>query len=158
MEKLDPSIPELAEIFALQIPEHEFSTAELQGYLLTCKKQPSQATAGISAWVNSEKGEKRARTEREELRKQKVKEGRERREEKQIKGAVERLNGVYGGYGIGGRGFVGGGGGSCERQATEVNGASGVNGRARLVSMKVLTNGNRHGMESVTTPEPTSPV
>lgn len=44
----------LAEIFASRIPEHHFSPAEIQGYLLAYKGTPSQALEGIAQWVTDE--------------------------------------------------------------------------------------------------------
>src|SRR5579875_927059 len=41
----------LSETFASHVPPDEFSTAEIQGYLLGCKNQPEQAVAGIAEWV-----------------------------------------------------------------------------------------------------------
>jgi len=57
--------------FAALIPEDEFSTAELQGYLLTCKKDPVEAVAGVVAWIEKERAEKRDRAEHEKQRKEK---------------------------------------------------------------------------------------
>ncbi|THU96901.1 hypothetical protein K435DRAFT_663629, partial [Dendrothele bispora CBS 962.96] len=45
-------------------PSLSFSTAELQGYLLTCKRQPLQAKEGVVNWVNDERTERRKRQER----------------------------------------------------------------------------------------------
>lgn len=51
---LSSRLAELGEEFASGVPEYEFSTAQLQGYLLTCKMQPVEAASGIRAWVKSE--------------------------------------------------------------------------------------------------------
>ncbi|KAL1693228.1 P-loop containing nucleoside triphosphate hydrolase protein [Schizophyllum commune] len=56
----------LAEIFAAQLPEYEFSVADLQGYLLRHKSQPQRAARGLTEWVQEE----RARRERERLEKE----------------------------------------------------------------------------------------
>ncbi|KAL1743784.1 P-loop containing nucleoside triphosphate hydrolase protein [Schizophyllum fasciatum] len=56
----------LAEIFAAHLPEHEFSIADLQGYLLRHKSQPQRAARGLTEWVKEE----RARRERERLEKE----------------------------------------------------------------------------------------
>lgn len=44
----------LAQEFAENIPEHEFSTAELQGFLLSCKREPERAATGVQAWADQE--------------------------------------------------------------------------------------------------------
>lgn len=62
----------LASKFSNAIPSHEFSTAELQGYLLTWKISPSQAAAGAAAWVELEMAEKRANVAQEEEKKNKA--------------------------------------------------------------------------------------
>jgi mitochondrial chaperone BCS1 len=94
-EKPSSTLPRLAETFAAGVPQHEFSTAELQGYLLSCKKTPESAAAGIDAWVEQERVERREREEREEKRKQKLREAKEKREVSQLRGPLARLGGVY---------------------------------------------------------------
>jgi chaperone BCS1 len=69
-------LTELANQFAESVPADEFSTAELQGYLLTCKMKPLDAVSGILEWIEQERLEKRERAEREEKRKEKLKESR----------------------------------------------------------------------------------
>lgn len=69
-----PHLSELASQFAESVPEDEFSTAELQGYLLTCKMKPLDAVSGISEWIQHERTEKREREEREKQRKEKLRE------------------------------------------------------------------------------------
>ncbi len=46
-QDLPAFIRTLACQFRNAVPAHEFSTAELQGYLLTCKLSPTQAANGI---------------------------------------------------------------------------------------------------------------
>lgn len=65
---------QLAEKFAECIPEDEFTTAELQGYLLMCKMKPLVALSGVTEWVEQERAEKREREEREARRKEKLRE------------------------------------------------------------------------------------
>jgi len=67
----------LAKTFSQDVPENEFSTAELQGYLLSCKKQPEQAATGIGAWVEQERIERKERKEREIERKAKEQQSRD---------------------------------------------------------------------------------
>jgi chaperone BCS1 len=66
----------LARQFAESVPEDEFSTAELQGYLLMCKMSPSAAVSGIDKWIEHERKGRREREEREKHRKQKARESR----------------------------------------------------------------------------------
>ncbi|KAJ7584988.1 hypothetical protein C8J56DRAFT_1053390 [Mycena floridula] len=49
---------DLAVRFASLVPPSEFTTAELQGFVLSCKKNPAQALLGISAWVEFEEERK----------------------------------------------------------------------------------------------------
>lgn len=78
-DSLDPDnkqtrLSELANQFAESIPADEFSTAELQGYLLMCKMKPLDAASGIVEWIEQERADKREREEREEKRKEKMRE------------------------------------------------------------------------------------
>ena len=85
------AIRALAENFAEGVPEHEFSTAELQGYLLTCKKEPELAVEGISEWVVQERKERADREKREAERKAKSWEARDKRDANQLQGSLARL-------------------------------------------------------------------
>ena len=78
------AIHSLAEKFALDVPEHEFSTAELQGYLLSCKKEPEMAVEGVSDWVEQERRDRKDREDREAERKAK-------RDANQLQGSLARL-------------------------------------------------------------------
>ena len=81
----------MAEKFAEGVPEHEFSTAELQGYLLTCKKEPEQAVEGVLEWVMQERKERADRESREAERKAKSWEARDKRDANQLQGSLARL-------------------------------------------------------------------
>ncbi|KAL4246541.1 hypothetical protein AB1N83_014446 [Pleurotus pulmonarius] len=70
----------LADQFSSGIPEDTFSIAELQGFLLSCKKRPLDAAAGVQAWVVKELEQRREREEREEMRKLKLKAAKEKRD------------------------------------------------------------------------------
>jgi len=72
-------IRSLACQFRDAVPAHEFSTAELQGYLLTCKTSPTQAANGIAAWVESEMAERMAKKAREGAKKEERRKAAERR-------------------------------------------------------------------------------
>jgi chaperone BCS1 len=69
---LSRSLDELCSSFASAVPEHEFTAAELQGYLLTCKWDPETAVAGLGAWVEDERRQRTERLEREEREKGKM--------------------------------------------------------------------------------------
>ena len=95
-EELSPSekisaIQALAENFAQGVPEHEFSTAELQGYLLTCKMEPERAVEGVSEWVEQERKDRADREAREAERKAKSLEARDKRDANQLQGSLARL-------------------------------------------------------------------
>ncbi|KAK7464358.1 hypothetical protein VKT23_006525 [Stygiomarasmius scandens] len=66
-------ITQLSELFASRVPLNEFSTAELQGYLLTWKKQPYRAAAAVEEWIQGERAERKERKEREETEREKAK-------------------------------------------------------------------------------------
>jgi chaperone BCS1 len=85
------AIQTLANEFAEYVPEHEFSTAELQGYLLTFKKDPEQAVEGILDWIVQERKEKADREVREAERKAKNLEARDKRDANQLQGSLARL-------------------------------------------------------------------
>ena len=59
----------LAEEFAQLFPGDEFSTAALQGYLLSCRENPVQAVEELTAWIEKERRE-RSKKERERKEKQ----------------------------------------------------------------------------------------
>jgi hypothetical protein len=59
----DSDISVLADNFASQLPELEFSTAQIQGYLLGHRLSPKTAAANVSDWVLGE----RADRQREEV-------------------------------------------------------------------------------------------
>lgn len=54
-------LADLGKEFAKCVPENEFSTAQLQGYLLMCKMQPLEAALGVTEWIQSEQVVARAR-------------------------------------------------------------------------------------------------
>jgi mitochondrial chaperone BCS1 len=65
------SLAELRDSFAALLPEDEFTTAELQGYLLTCKWDPACAVDGFGPWMNMVRNERVERVVREEKEKEK---------------------------------------------------------------------------------------
>ncbi|KAJ3867154.1 P-loop containing nucleoside triphosphate hydrolase protein [Lentinula novae-zelandiae] len=64
-------ITNLAKSFASQVPSHEFSVAELQGYLLGYKKQAEEAAVGVAAWIEQERQYKREEEEKANERRSK---------------------------------------------------------------------------------------
>ena len=88
------TLVELAKEFASHVPEHEFSTAELQGYLLMCKKSPEHAVSEISEWVEVERKERKERKENEEERKRQLKEKKEAKEAERLQGSLTRIGGT----------------------------------------------------------------
>lgn len=69
-------LAKLAQEFASHIPERTFTTAELQGFLLLCKKQPFLAVNTVRDWVQSEFAARKEKEEREVERKRKQREKR----------------------------------------------------------------------------------
>ncbi|KAF8829977.1 hypothetical protein HHX47_DHR2000296 [Lentinula edodes] len=65
------SITNLSKSFASQVPSHEFSVAELQGYLLGYKKQAEEAAVGVAAWIEQERKYKREEEEKANERRSK---------------------------------------------------------------------------------------
>ncbi|KAG6918725.1 hypothetical protein DXG01_012210 [Tephrocybe rancida] len=99
------SIANLATQFASHIPEHVFSTAELQGFLLSCKRDSSRAVNTVSEWVKKELGERREKEAREEARKAKAKAKRDERERRDVDTTIAKLGGIVGGM-VNGGGMV----------------------------------------------------
>ncbi|KAJ3851015.1 P-loop containing nucleoside triphosphate hydrolase protein [Lentinula lateritia] len=64
-------ITNLSNSFASQVPSHEFSVAELQGYLLGYKKQAEEAAVGVAAWIEQERRYKRDEEEKANERRSK---------------------------------------------------------------------------------------
>lgn len=60
--------------FAEQLPEDEFTTAELQGYLLSHKKNPDGAVKDLNEWIERERAERVRRKEVEQKARAKNKE------------------------------------------------------------------------------------
>lgn len=91
-EEAAAQVEKLAELFADRIPAHEFSPAEIQGYLLKNKRDPDRAVAGAGAWVvetrkekmekELEEAEEKRRVEEEEKKKKKEEEEKEKKKKK----------------------------------------------------------------------------
>ena len=67
-----PNTAELADSFAQKIPDHEFSVAELQGYLLDWKMKPVDALEGVEQWIEGERALRKDREARETQRKERL--------------------------------------------------------------------------------------
>ncbi|KAL1842936.1 hypothetical protein VTJ49DRAFT_3724 [Mycothermus thermophilus] len=76
-------VNKLAEQFAAKIPEHEFSPAEIQGFLLKNKRTPEKAVEGAEQWVVDRRKEKKEKEikEAEERRKKEEEEKKEKEEQ-----------------------------------------------------------------------------
>lgn len=84
-------IEALSHDFAAKIPEHEFSPAEIQGFLMRHKRDPEAAIRLADGWVaetrkqKKEKEIKEAEKKREEEKKRKEEEEKKRKEEEEEK-------------------------------------------------------------------------
>ncbi|TPX10203.1 uncharacterized protein E0L32_001400 [Thyridium curvatum] len=81
-DEITERVNKFAEDFAAKIPSHEFSPAEIQGFLLRHKRIPDAAIAGAEQWVvdtRKEKKEKELR-EAEDKRKEEEKKMKEKEE------------------------------------------------------------------------------
>lgn len=66
------SLSDFAERFAGCIPPDEFSTAELQGYLLGHKKAPGAAMHGIDEWIAAQRRDRMEKAEREKKKRERM--------------------------------------------------------------------------------------
>ncbi|KAK3902558.1 mitochondrial chaperone bcs1 [Staphylotrichum tortipilum] len=79
----------LAETFAARIPAHEFSPAEIQGYLLKNKRTPEKAAEGAEQWVVETRKEKKEKELKEAEKKRKAEEKEKEEAEKKKEGDDE---------------------------------------------------------------------
>lgn len=91
-DEITAEMEKLAEEFAAKIPAHEFSPAELQGYLLKNKRDAVGAVRGAEAWVVEARKEKAAKQlkEAEEKRKKEEEERKAKEEEEKKKAKEEK--------------------------------------------------------------------
>ena len=83
----------LATEFAARIPAHEFSPAELQGYLLKNKRDPEAAVKGVDEWVvetRKDKKEKELKAAEEKRKKEEEEKKEKEKKEKEEKEAKEK--------------------------------------------------------------------
>ncbi|KAK3692486.1 BCS1 N terminal-domain-containing protein [Podospora appendiculata] len=85
-------ISKLAEEFAAKVPEHEFSPAEIQGFLLKNKRNPEAAVEGADKWIVERRKERQEKEilDAERKREEEVKKKKEEEEEKKKKEEEER--------------------------------------------------------------------
>ncbi|KAK4034439.1 putative mitochondrial chaperone BCS1-B [Parachaetomium inaequale] len=93
-EETIAKVDALAVQFAARIPAHEFSPAELQGYLLKNKRDPEKAVAGAEEWVVATRKEKKEKELKEaEEKREREKREKEEKEEAEKKNKEERKKG-----------------------------------------------------------------
>ena len=80
-DEKDQKLQDRSEAFAEQLPEYEFTTAEIQGYLLSHKKDPEGAVKDLQEWVECERAERERRKEVEKKEREKAKERAQRLQE-----------------------------------------------------------------------------
>ncbi|KAJ7681516.1 P-loop containing nucleoside triphosphate hydrolase protein [Mycena rosella] len=68
----DTRLTELAQQFAAAMRDYEFSTAELQGYLLSNRERPVAAAAEMGAWVVRQRAERQEKAELKAERKERM--------------------------------------------------------------------------------------
>ena len=81
----------LADKFSSLFPDDEFSTAELQGYLLAWKKDPQGALDHFQGWTDDLRKERHAKEERERKRREKIKRNRDYNEAMHLQGGLAKL-------------------------------------------------------------------
>ncbi|KAF8422729.1 P-loop containing nucleoside triphosphate hydrolase protein [Tirmania nivea] len=67
----DDEIVNLANAFSEKVPEHVFSPAEVQGFLLRHKKYPRRAAVEVAAWVEQELSKKMEKERKERMKRAK---------------------------------------------------------------------------------------
>lgn len=93
-DEITAEIEKLADDFAARIPAHEFSPAELQGYLLKNKRDARGAVRGAEAWVVEARKEKAAKQlkDAEDKRKQEEEDKKAKDEAEKKKSEKEKKN------------------------------------------------------------------
>lgn len=87
-------INSLADDFANQIPEKTFTTAELQGYLLTCKFKPEKAVNDAKEWADNTMKEKKEMEEKKKAKVEKAQEKRDKEEVEKLQSTLKKMNGI----------------------------------------------------------------
>jgi chaperone BCS1 len=86
------SIEELATAFADALPEAVFSPAEIQGFLLTQKKDPLKAVLEVGAWRDGERQKKQPNKTEKETRAETEPNGDEKQDRKEVATADLKAN------------------------------------------------------------------
>jgi len=92
-EEIMAGVEVLAARFATKIPGHEFSPAEIQGFLLKHKRSPEAAVDGAEQWVQDarkEKKEKELKEAEDKRKKEKEEKEKKEKEEKEKKEKEEK--------------------------------------------------------------------
>ncbi|KXN90384.1 Mitochondrial chaperone BCS1 [Leucoagaricus sp. SymC.cos] len=87
-------VDSLAQDFADQIPEKTFTTAELQGFLLTCKFMPEKAVREAKGWAESTLKEKKELEEKKKAKQEKVQEKRDKEEVEKLQSTLSKMSGL----------------------------------------------------------------
>ncbi|KAJ3575199.1 hypothetical protein NP233_g1251 [Leucocoprinus birnbaumii] len=87
-------ISSLAEDFADQIPEITFTTAELQGFLLTCKFKPEKAVREAKEWAENTLREKQELEAKKKAKQEKAQERRDKEEVEKLQSTLKKMNGI----------------------------------------------------------------
>lgn len=89
-------LEQLNKEFTASIPTHEFSIADLQGYLLSCKMMPEKAAKEISDWVANERKQKQEKQDRLDAKRRRQAERIEKMEVERFQKTLTKLNGSVG--------------------------------------------------------------
>ncbi|KAI1455058.1 BCS1 N terminal-domain-containing protein [Annulohypoxylon moriforme] len=84
----DARINALAEEFSAKIPTHEFSPAELQGYLMKHKRNPQRAVEGVEEFIEQTRKDRKEKQLKEAEEKRKVE---AKKKEEQAKKEAEKI-------------------------------------------------------------------
>lgn len=87
-------LKKLNDQFTAHVPPHEFSTAELQGYLLSYKMLPERAAKDIQGWVADERREREEKQARIEFKKRKQLDKQEKIEVEKFQSTLAKIGGV----------------------------------------------------------------
>lgn len=85
---------DLAGRFSQHIPDKTFTTAELQGFLLTCKFQPEKAVREVKDWADNTVKEKLEMEEKKKAKQEKAQEKRDKEEVEKLRLTLNKMNGL----------------------------------------------------------------
>ncbi|KAJ7067514.1 hypothetical protein C8F01DRAFT_1121519 [Mycena amicta] len=89
-------LDKLATTFATAIPPHTYSIAQVQGYLLTRKRDPVGAVDGVQGWLKEQEEERRAMAEMKAKRKEERRKRMRAAKERAEAAAKAQVNGKVG--------------------------------------------------------------